>query len=115
MNTTTIGRQAELIVAAELSGRRHRIIDKNWRRRHCEIDIISQCKNIIYFTEVKFRKTDQQGDGFEYINITKQSQMEFAARSWCAENNWDGDYRLMAAAVGINGGKMIISEMIELA
>lgn len=114
MNTTNIGRRSELIAANALSDKGHKIIERNWRRRHCEIDIISQYKKVIYFVEVKFRSSDQQGDGFEYINTAKQNQMEFAARSWCAENNWDGDYRLMAVAVGINGGEMLISEIIEL-
>lgn len=114
MNTTTIGQRSELIAANELSSKGHKVVERNWRRRRCEIDIVTKYKNIIYFVEVKFRSSDQQGDGFEYINVAKQNQMKFAARSWCNENNWEGDYRLMAIAVGINEGEMIISEIIEL-
>jgi Holliday junction resolvase-like predicted endonuclease len=49
--------------------------------------------------EVKYRSSNAQGSGFEYVAYQKQKQITFAARVWCQAYNWTGDSRLMAAAV----------------
>lgn len=75
------------------------IIDRNWKTKVCEIDIVAQSDNITYFIEVKYRGSQSQGDGFEYITDKKLKQMYFAAQVWCQTFGWNDDYRLMAAAV----------------
>ena len=45
----------------------HEIIERNWRTRYCEIDIVSKKDNALYFTEVKYRKNDNFGDGLAAI------------------------------------------------
>lgn len=75
------------------------LVDKNWKTKVCEIDLVLQKDNIIYFTEVKYRKSLVQGDGFEYITDQKLHRMNFAAEIWKRQYDWGGDYRLMAAAV----------------
>lgn len=58
-----------------------------------------QKADIIYFIEVKYRASFFQGDGFEYITDQKLKKMTFGAEVWKQHHNWNGDYRLMAAAV----------------
>lgn len=79
------------------------VLAKNWRTRWCEIDIVASYKDVIYFIEVKYRKNAIYGDGFACITPKKHKQMKFAADFWCAQNDWQGDYRMLAASVsGIN-------------
>lgn len=99
MKTTQLGRRAEKVVAKELGEDGYKIIELNWRRPRCEIDIVARKGSVIYFVEVKYRANLTQGDGFDYVTPAKQRQMEFAGRNWCSENKYDGDWRLMAAAV----------------
>lgn len=99
MKTTYIGRQAEDAVAKKLLQSKHRVIAQNWRRPHCEIDIISSKNKVIFFCEVKYRSESLQGEGFDYITPRKVSQIVRAAKFWCAENNYEGDWRLLAASV----------------
>lgn len=113
MNTKTLGRDAEAAVAANLKSSGHKIIDMNWSRRVCEIDIISEKDRVVYFTEVKFRASGRQGDGLEYVSKSKQNQMAYAATIWCSENNYEGDYRLMAAGVKIKDSTMSC-EIVEI-
>jgi Holliday junction resolvase-like predicted endonuclease len=54
---------------------------------------------VIFFVEVKYRSSVAQGGGFEYITGQKLKRMNFAAEIWKQTFNWNGDYRLMAAAV----------------
>lgn len=103
MSTTEAGRDAEKLVADELKKQGHKIISMNWRTRWCEIDIVSKIKNTVYFTEVKYRSSDQWGSGLEYINNKKLKQIQFAAEFWISENNWVGESVLLGAEVDSEG------------
>jgi len=111
MRTTTRGRQAETAVAEVLRGRGFEILDQNWRTPRCEIDIIVRKNNVVYFVEVKYRSNESQGDGLGYITYRKLQQLYFAARVWLQQNNWEGDYRLLAASVS---GDFEIQKIVEL-
>lgn len=74
-----IGDNAETAVAEHLVRLGHKILDRNWKTKYCEIDIISQKTDTIYFTEVKYRKNDQQGGGLAAITDRKLKQMRYAA------------------------------------
>ncbi|HLZ14948.1 MAG TPA: YraN family protein [Candidatus Saccharimonadales bacterium] len=56
-------------------------------------------RGTVYFCEVKYRKSDRQGGGFEYITPKKLQQMRFAAESWVHAHNWRGAYELCAIEV----------------
>ena len=88
------------------------IIDRNWKTRVCEIDVIAEKDKIIYFVEVKYRSSKAQGSGFEYIASQKLKKMNFAAEVWRQTHNWNGGYRLMAAAVSGSGCENI--ELVEI-
>ena len=109
MVTTAIGRSAEARVAAQLKKQGYKILAMNWRSRACEIDVIAETDGVAYLVEVKFRQSAAQGDGFESITPAKLQQMAFAARLWAQFEGWEGDCRLLAAAVdGRLGGIEII-------
>lgn len=99
MSTTSTGRQAETAVKKYLDARGFKVIDQNWRRPRCEIDLVAEKTGIVYFVEVKYRRNSAQGSGLEYITSAKLRQMKFAAANWVEENKWRGDYCLSAAEV----------------
>lgn len=99
MSTKEIGDKGEDEAVKYLIQNKYRVIDRNWRSRWCEIDIVASKANIIYFVEVKYRKSDKWGVGLDAINSNKIRQMTFAASNWVNDNNWDGDYRLIAISV----------------
>lgn len=112
VRTSHIGKQAENAVAEVLINRGHNIICQNWRNPRCEIDIISHSDGIIFFTEVKYRASFAQGEGFEYVTAAKRRQMEFAAQVWLSENDWPRDAALQAASVsGLNYDQIDIVEL----
>jgi len=99
IKTTEQGLRAEAAVAELLGQHGYEVIDRNWKTRVCEIDLVAQKDEVVYFIEVKYRRQAAQGDGFDYIGPQKLHRMDFAAGVWCQNLNWAGDYRLMAAAV----------------
>jgi len=112
MSTTDIGKQAERAVAEYLKKQDCKIKDYNWRTKWCEIDIVAQKDETVFFVEVKYRKTANQGDGLDYITPKKLQQMAFAAEVWMAENNWQGEYALAAAS--IRSENFEVTDLIEL-
>ncbi len=99
MKTTFIGRTAESAAADYLKKQGFKLIGRNWRTRFCEIDIIASKNKSVYFVEVKYRNSDGQGKGLDYVTDKKLTQMRFAAENWVRENDWNGDYQLSAIEV----------------
>jgi len=99
MTSVATGRVAEAAAAAFLEYKGCRIVAQNWRTRECEIDIVAERAGIIYFCEVKYRRSRSQGGGLEYITPKKLQQMHFAACQWMACHNWQQGYRLSAIEV----------------
>ncbi len=112
MSTTDTGRKAESVVAEYLQERGYTVLQQNWRTRWCEIDIVAQKAQTIYFIEVKYRKHDYQGDGLAYITPKKLQQMHFAAEIWVNNHSWHGDHVLVAVAV--TGTDFDVTDFIEL-
>ena len=102
--TRAIGDAGEQTAADWLAADSHEIIARNWRTRYCEIDIVSMKEDVLYFTEVKYRKNDDFGDGLAAITAKKQRQMRFAAELFIAKNPQyeSRDMRMLAVAVGEN-------------
>lgn len=104
------GQDAEVKVAEYLSQKGFKILDRNWKTPKCEIDIVAKKNNCIYFVEVKYRKNDNQGDGYSYITKTKIKQMSYSAEIWVAKNKWENEYCLAGASVS---GKDFQIDFIE--
>lgn len=112
MKTTAIGQGAETAVEEHLASSGYNILDRNWKTKICEIDIVAQKGDVTYFVEVKYRGGAGQGAGFEYIGPSKMKQISFAARVWCQNHDYEGDYRLLGAEVsGLNFENI---ELIEI-
>jgi uncharacterized protein (TIGR00252 family) len=93
------GAKAEERVAGYLNSKGYKIIDRNWKTKWCEIDIIAEKEKCIYFVEVKYRNSSDQGGGLDYITSGKLRKMDLAARSWVEINGWKGEHTLSAAEV----------------
>ena len=94
-----LGDRAETAVSSYLEKQGYTILNRNWRTRWCEIDIIAAKAGVVHFVEVKFRSHENQGGGFDYITPKKLKQMQFAAEFWLAHNDFEGEAVLSAAAV----------------
>lgn len=110
-NTTETGRRAEVAAAGYLEMRGFTVLELNWRRPRCEIDIVAQKGKAKYFVEVKYRKNDHQGGGLEAITATKVKQMRYGAETWMEENKWRGECHI--AAIEIAGPDFVIMHFIE--
>lgn len=112
INTTHTGRNAENAAAEYLRLNGYVVMSQNWRTRWCEIDIVAIQANIVYFVEVKYRKSASWGDGLDAITSKKLQQMTFAAEMWVQQEKWRGDYAL--AVISADGTPPVVSEFIVI-
>lgn len=113
VTTKQIGDAGEDEAANYLMREGHQIIDRNWRTKFCEIDIISHHNDTIYFTEVKYRKKDDQGGGLAAITPQKQRQMKFAAEYYALKNKLKNT-NLRLAAIDVSGTPATVQVFIKL-
>jgi putative endonuclease len=111
LSTTETGRKAEQAARVYLEMRGFKILEQNWRRPRCEIDIVAQKDGVTHFVEVKYRFKDDQGSGVDAITQTKLKQMRRSAWMWVEENEYPGQYQL--DALEIAGRDFTIMAFIE--
>ena len=99
MPTTAIGMKAEGVVAKHLAASGHQVLGRNYRTKRYEIDVISVKDEVIYFTEVKYRKDGEHGSPLEMIGREKLRQMKFAAEAFMHQNKLKLRPKLAVAAV----------------
>lgn len=111
--TKQIGDSAETVAAEYLIKLGHRIIDRNWKTKFCEIDIVSKFGDIVYFTEVKYRKKSDQGGGLGAITAKKLRQMKFAAEYYALVNK-EVDTNLRLATASLTGAPPIVESFLDI-
>jgi len=108
--TKQIGDSGEDKAGQFLEAQGHVIVERNWKTKWCEIDIVSQFKDTTYFVEVKYRKNANAGDGFEAITKIKLRQMNFAAEYYYATHPHSADSQKLAV-VSITGNELKYLEL----
>ena len=95
------GAFGEEVVSKFLTGKNAEIIERNWRIREGEIDIVALHPDGVFaFVEVKTRSSLAFGHPFEAINSTKALRMQRLAMGWLATHGCLGcEYRIDVAAV----------------
>jgi putative endonuclease len=86
----TLGKSGEDLAVAELERRGYAILERRYRTRHGEIDIVAREDDTLVFVEVKARATGECGTAAEAVTRAKQRRVvsmasEYLARSRCSE------------------------------
>ena len=114
MTTRQIGDKGEQAAADWLAADGHEIVARNWRTRYCEIDIVSVKGEVLYFTEVKYRKNDDFGDGLAAITAKKQRQMRFAAELFLAGKPECSGIVAKLLAASVSGDPPAVQAVVEV-
>jgi putative endonuclease len=82
--TTQRGREAESLAASMLEKRGLRVIERNFRVRGGEIDLICRDGKVLVFVEVRQRSRGDFGGAAASITTAKQRRIVLAARHYLA-------------------------------
>ena len=97
----TVGRRGEEEASSYLARLGHRILARNWRNGHLELDIISLLGNELHIVEVKSRVAPVMAEPEQNVRRDKQRRMVAAANLL---NNSDLKLDAIAAMVGLGCG-----------
>ena len=97
-NNTQKGNEGEEIARAHLLKMGYTILEKNWRHKHLEIDIIASINYTLVIVEVKLRANAFFGNPEEFVTISKQKKLIKAADFYIKENNinWETRFDIIA-------------------
>ncbi len=94
MNTKNKGKYGEDLAVSYLRNKGFEIIERNFRHRRGEIDVIGILDNeLLVFFEVKFRKGDGFGEPEEFVSRAQERKIIDAAEEYIYGINWHKDIR----------------------
>ncbi len=96
------GKEGEKAAVRFLKKKGYRIIEKNYRNKSGEIDIIAEQDQVLVFVEVKSRADAEYGDPLEAVTPYKQRKIGQVARGFMAQHRIE-DRSCRFDVVGIRG------------
>ena len=105
VTTKQRGDEGETKAVQFLESNGHVIVDRNWKTKLCEIDIVSQFEDTTYFVEVKYRKNANAGEALTAVTKTKLKQMAFAAEYYAAKHPGLAGNQMLAV-ISITGNEV---------
>ena len=104
------GAAGEAQAAAWYVERGYAVVDRNWRCREGELDLVVRRGDVLVFVEVKARRTDRFGRPEEAVTPAKQRRLRTLATRYLEATGRRGALRF--DVVAILGGEL---EVIEAA
>lgn len=99
------GREAEQLAADFLVTKGFEIVERNYRHKYSEIDLIVQKKNWLIFVEVKMRSSDAYGYPEDFVDYKKARNIVDGAEEYTYQRNWNGNVRYDIVSIRERGGK----------
>jgi putative endonuclease len=94
------GRAGEDLAVDYLLKKGYRVLDRNYRYEHGEIDIVAEDGNVLVFVEVKARRSKQFGEPEDAVTFRKRERIRRTADGYIYTHNIeDQDCRFDVIAV----------------
>lgn len=91
----------------------YKILAKNWRYKHLEVDIIAMDGPVLLFIEVKTRRSSLYGSPHEAVSYHKQQKLDRAANLYISYIKHQGDIRFDIVSILINASNQYQIEYIK--
>lgn len=111
-----LGAHGEQLAAEYLAEAGMKIVERNWRSRHGEIDLIAAEGESLVFVEVKTRTGRAFGTPAEAVTLTKQRRIRLLGLEWLRTSgrNW-GRVRFDVVSILLERGSAPRIDHIESA
>jgi putative endonuclease len=93
------GKKGEDMAAEYLEAKGYEIVERNYRYKRSEIDIITKKEKTLVFVEVKFRSGSYFGTPEMAVDSKKEEQVLNAAENYIFENDWNGPVRFDVVSI----------------
>src|SRR5262245_39306191 len=101
-----LGLKGEAIACEELTRRGYRILDRRYRTRFGEIDIVAEHDGVVVFVEVKARESTSFGGAAEAVHARKRRRILGMAVDYVARRGLQDRpcrFDVVAVSIGENG------------
>ncbi len=113
--TRDLGNLAEDFASHLLQSKGYKVIDRNFRSRFGEIDIVAEEGSTLVFVEVKARWSQKFGSPEEAVTPSKLRKIRKTAEYYALINSkTDRKMRIDVVALEINGGAVTSSKIIQV-
>jgi putative endonuclease len=111
--TIELGSRGETIAAVYLRDAGLSVLDRNWRCRDGELDIVAREGTAIVFCEVKTRRATGFGHPVEAVTPAKQRRLRLLAQRWLsAHDEHAPDLRFDVVGVLVRpGGPALVTHL----
>lgn len=106
-NKRRVGEDRERMAAAYLESRGLTVLERNFRCRQGEIDIVARQGEYLVFVEVKYRRNKELGNALEAVGAAKQSRICRTADYYRLTHGYGDSTCVRYDVVGIQGEKII--------
>ena len=108
-----LGRWGESVAAQQLESQGFQIVERNWRCRQGEIDLVAQEADMLVFVEVKTRRGRGMGTPEEGLTPRKSRKLLKLGQLYLSQHDLDVDWRIDMVAVELDRkGKLLRCEHI---
>ncbi len=104
MNRIKTGQLAEDQAAAFLQAQGYKLVERNFRAKVGEIDLVMKDGDEIVFVEVRSRMSTGFGGAAASVDGSKRHKLARAAALWIQARSWDGPCRF--DVVALDGGRI---------
>lgn len=102
MNQRKLGSDKEAVAAAYLKEKGYCIVEKNYRVRQGEIDLVAKDRDTLVFVEVKYRKNPASGFAAEAVGMAKQRKISRVSLSYLSEHGISPDAAIRYDVIAID-------------
>jgi putative endonuclease len=89
-----IGKAGEKLAEAYLAGKGYKILHRNWRCGHEEIDLIASKNELLHFVEVKYRSSNHHSYPEQAVNKKKVKTLLKGIEQFLYQHPQYNDFRL---------------------
>ncbi len=107
MNRRKTGTEWEKAASEYLQAQGMRIVERNFRCRQGEIDLVGYHQGYLVFVEVKYRRTDVKGSALEAVDGRKQRRICRAADYYRLRHGIGSDAAVRYDVVAVQDGRIL--------
>jgi putative endonuclease len=109
---THLGTKGEDIAAAYLQQQGHLLLERNFRTRYGEVDLVTRHGDAIVFVEVRTRRTATYGTPEESVTARKGQRLVLAAQQYLQDNSMEqAHWRIDLVSVRMQGGQPKVTHL----
>lgn len=105
------GNEGEALAAQFLIDKGYQLLERNYRFKRSEIDLIVQKNNCLVFVEVKLRTSIAFGYPEEFVSAKKAAKIMEGAEQYIYQTNWSGNIRYDIVAIHQQNGQ---TELVQI-